>query len=82
MRRHFTDPLPQMNAEQRIGTFVDPYLGVSWAELGAAIDVADSGSGLAVEVELGYPATSMQLEFEGALAELTGQSVALQWSMT
>ena len=42
-----------MNAEELIGDFLDPYLGESWASLGAAISVRDTGSELAVEVELG-----------------------------
>jgi ATP-binding protein involved in chromosome partitioning len=66
-----------MDAEKLIGDFVDPYLGETWAALGAVNSVAGTGSGLAVEVELGYPAASMQAEFQEALTELTGQTVAL-----
>ena len=66
-----------MDAEKLIGDFLDPYLGEPWASLGAAISVRDTGSDLAVEAELGYPAAGMQSEFERALAELTGRTVAL-----
>jgi ATP-binding protein involved in chromosome partitioning len=67
-----------MNAEKLVGDFVDPYLGESWATLGASISVEDSGSELAIEVELGYPAATMRAEFEQAFAKLIGRPVALK----
>ena len=66
-----------MNVEKLIGDFVDPYLGEPWATLGAIISVEDSGSELAIEVELGYPAATMRAEFEQAFTKLTGRPVAL-----
>ncbi len=67
-----------VDAGRLIGDFVDPYLDESWAALGAVISAEDTGSELAVEVQLGYPAASMQAEFERALTELAGRSVALK----
>lgn len=66
-----------MNAAKLFGDFLDPYLGKSWAALGAVISADDTGSELAVEVELGYPAASMQSKFQSALTELAGRTVAL-----
>ena len=52
----------------RIEEFVDPYLGVTWGELGARV----LSSGNQVAVTLGYPAASMHQELHDALAAHLG----------
>ncbi|MEM7002457.1 MAG: P-loop NTPase, partial [Pseudomonadota bacterium] len=52
----------------KLEEFVDPYAGLSWAELGARV----LSSGSRVGVTLGYPALGYQEQLQSALAEHLG----------
>ena len=61
----------------RLESFIDPYAGKSWGELGARVKSAGSQ----VRVELGYPAAGAQAELQLALAEHLGvDAVTLELS--
>ncbi len=61
-------------------SFVDPYLGLSWGELGALRSATRSDAGLQVQLSLGYPALGLRERWIAELSDFTGQQVALEVS--
>jgi ATP-binding protein involved in chromosome partitioning len=59
---------PSKKVVMRVEEFPDPYLGVTWGDLGARI----LSSGNKVSVTLGYPARGMQESVRRSLAEFLG----------
>ena len=58
----------------RVEAFPDPYLGRTWGELGARVQL----DGDTVHVTLGYPARGFEENLQAKLAEFLGASVKLE----
>lgn len=66
-----------MSVNRVVESFEDPYLRRTWGDLGAVMNVAESGAQVAVEVELGYPAVGLKDQLQARLMELVGKPVNL-----